>query len=413
MKRKKVRVAIVFLLLIIVGGGLWWGFGSNSPDSSSGILTSGFIEAKDTAIALEASGRITEIAADEGDKVEAGVLLVMLDDSLLKAQEKQAETNVKLSQANLKQAMASRDGTEKSWENALDVQQNPLELEVRIIAAQGELDSAKLNLLREKEIESDLRVPAAEAKLDTAQEALENFRLAENAVGIGSTYDRRAKIISAEGELALAELNLAYEKELEGLWRVPAAELRYNIAVKALDNLLAIRENPQDINATVDQSHAAYQTAIAAVEAAERQVEQAQASLDVIKVQISKLTVASPASGVVAARHAEAGEIAQSGAPILTITQLDEVTLTAYVPESKIGLVKLGQKALVTVDSYPQESFPGEVVYISPRALFTPKNIQLKDEREKMVFAVKITLPNPEQNLKPGMPADAQILIIE
>jgi HlyD family secretion protein len=130
----------------------------------------------------------------------------------------------------------------------------------------------------------------------------------------------------------------------------------------------------------------------------------------VIKVQLSKLSSVSPISGVVAAQHAEVGEIAQPGFPILTITELEEVTLTAYVPESKIGLVKLGQEALVSVDSYPGQSFSGKVVYISPRALFTPRNIQLEEEREKMVFAVKIKLANPEQKLKPGMPADAVIL---
>jgi len=113
----------------------------------------------------------------------------------------------------------------------------------------------------------------------------------------------------------------------------------------------------------------------------------------------------------VAARHAEVGEIAQPGASILTITQLADVTLTAYVPESKIGLVKLGQKALVSVDSYPGETFSGTISYISPRALFTPKNVQLKEEREKMVFAVKISLANPGQKLKPGMPADTRIVV--
>jgi HlyD family secretion protein len=111
----------------------------------------------------------------------------------------------------------------------------------------------------------------------------------------------------------------------------------------------------------------------------------------------------------VAARYAEVGEIAKSGASILTITELDEVTLTGYVPESKIGLVKLGQKVLVSVDSYPKDSFSGKVIYISPEAQFTPANVQLKEEREKTVFAVKIRLDNPDQKLKPGMSADARI----
>jgi len=107
----------------------------------------------------------------------------------------------------------------------------------------------------------------------------------------------------------------------------------------------------------------------------------------------------------------EVGEIVQPGIPVLTVTELEEVTLTVYIPESKIGLVKLGQEALVAVDSYPEENFGGRVVYISPRAVFTPGNIQLKEEREKTVFAVKIRLENPELKLKPGMPADARVII--
>jgi len=263
---------------------------------------------------------------------------------------------------------------------------------------------AELNLIREKEIENEWRVPAAELRRDTAKKVLENLKKYD-ALGFVSMYFMNKEIYPAEGELDMAELTLAYEKELEEYWRVPAAELRRNIAKKALENLLDIRGNPQEIDAAVDQAHTAYQIAIAAVAAAER-------PLGIIEVQLSKLAFSSPISGVVATQSVEVGEVVQPGVPILTITELEEVTLTAYVPESKIGLVKLGQEAFVSVDSYPEESFSGQVVYISPRAVFTPKNIQLKEEREKMVFAVKIRLDNPEQKLKPGMPADARILII-
>ena len=370
---------VIILILVIIGGGIWWFVGYDSSEPSSDIFTSGFIEAKDIAIALEAGGRIIDITAGEGDRVEAGVTLVKLDDSLLKAQQRQAEAAVKIAQAGLQQAIASRDqaiasrnqtivsrdGAKKVWENALDVQANPLELEARIIAAQGELDMAELSLKRI----TNLAVPL--------------------------------------------------------WWEEQTARLRRTIAQNMLENLLLIKDNPQEINAAVEQAQAAYQNAVVAVEVAEkavevaekavglaeRQVEQAEASLEIIEVQLSKLTLSSPISGVVAEQYAEVGEIAQPGVPILTIAELAEVTLTAYVPESKIGLVKLGQEGLVSVDSYPGENFSGKVVYISPRALFTPRNIQLKEEREKTVFAVKIRLANPEQKLKPGMPADVRILV--
>ena len=409
MKRKKISLAIVLVVLITIGGGLWSSLGSASSNSSSNILTSGFIEARDVAIALEAGGRIADITAREGDQIEADMPLVKLDDSLLTAQEKQAEATVKLTQAYLKQAIISREGAKKGWVNALDVQRNPLELETRIIAAQSELETAELDLIRVKEIENEWKVAAAEIQRNTAEKILENLRYFKVSFPV-SFYMMNKEIYPAEGELDIAELNLSYLEELEKYWSIPAAELRCVNAQKAVESLLAIKNNPQEINTAVDNSYTAYQTAVAAVEAAERQVEQAETSLAVIKVQLAKLSSVSPISGVVAAQHAEVGEIAQPGFPILTITELEEVTLTAYVPESKIGLVKLGQEALVSVDSYPGESFSGKVTYISPRALFTPRNIQLKEEREKMVFAVKIKLANPEQKLKPGMPADAVIL---
>ena len=402
-------MAVVFLVLIVVGSSLWWASGCRATELTAGIFTSGFIEAKDVAISPEVGGRIVEISAGEGDNIKAGVPLVRLDDTLLKAQQKQAETNVKLAQAYLNQAIVARDGARKAWENTLDVQRNPLELEARIIAAQGALEMAELNLVREKEVENSWQVPAAEIRRDTAEKVLQNLESFTLSFPV-SYYTVNKEMLPAEGELKTAELALSYEKELEEYWRIPSAELSRDTAKKALENLLAIRDNPQEINAAVDQAYSAYKTAAAAVEAAERQVEQAEASLGVIEVQLSKLGINSPVSGVVAARNFEVGEMTQPGASILTITELEEVTLTAYVPESKIGLVKLGQEALVSVDSYPGETFHGEVAYISPRAMFTPKNIQLKEEREKMVFAVKIKLENPEQKLKPGMPADANIL---
>ena len=389
------KLAIIIAVLIVIGSG-WWFFSINSSDSSADILTSGFIEAREITAASEVGGRITAIYVSEGDEVSAGAPLFHLDDSLLKARERYDETSLNLVKASLEQAIVSRDGIKTAWENARDVQLNPLELETRITAAQGELDMAELNLQKEQEIETEWRTPVSDYRRDTARKVLAALRV-HQSLGLTNL------------ELAIAQLSLTYERGLEEYWRLPAAELRRDIAGKTLENLLKIKDNPQTINAAVDESYTAYRTAVTAVTTAERQVEQAEASLAIIKVQLGQLSFSSPISGVVAAQHVEVGEIIQPGAPILTVTQLAEVTLTAYVPESKIGLVKLGQEAIVSVDSYPEELFLGEVVYIAPRALFTPSNIQLKEEREKTVIAVKIKLANPEQKLKPGMPADVRI----
>jgi len=390
------KMAVIVLILIIISAGSWWFFNAISPDSSTDILSSGFIEATEINAAPEMGGRITAIYVGEGEAVSAGAPLFALDDTLLKAQEKQAEASLSLTKAYLEQTIILRDGTRKAWENARDVQLSPLELESRITAAQNELDIAELELKREQEIEATWRTPVADYRRDTARKILEVLK-DHQSLGLTNL------------ELSIAELSMAYERRLEEYWRLPAAELRRDIAQRNLERLLEIRDNPQEINAAVDETYATYQNALAAVTATEAQVAQAEAALAIIRVQLEQLSFNSPISGVVAAQYAEVGEIAQPGSPILTVTQLNEVTLTAYIPESKIGLVKLGQAALVSVDSYPQESFPGEIIHVAPRALFTPGNIQLKEEREKTVFAVKIRLANPHQKLKPGMPADVKI----
>ncbi len=92
---------------------------------------------------------------------------------------------------------------------------------------------------------------------------------------------------------------------------------------------------------------------------------------------------------------------------IAVIANLDAVYLTIYVSENQLGKIKLGQEAQISVDSFPNRAFNGKVIYISPEAEFTPKNIQTKEERLKLVYGVKIEIKNTDGSLKPGMPADA------
>lgn len=215
----------------------------------------------------------------------------------------------------------------------------------------------------------------------------------------------------------------------EGLF---AAEAVRDGARQNLDNLLAMRDNPLEANVLVSSAQAQYDIAEANVgvaraqleairagatqeeiSVAESQVEQAEAALATLQVQLGKMTLLAPRTGVVLERMVNVGEIAPPNFSLLTIVDLDRVTLTVYVPENQIGLVKVGQEVRVKVDSYPERTFDARVVHIASRAEFTPKNVQTKEERVSTVFAVKIEIPNPDGALKPGMPADAEILVEE
>jgi multidrug resistance efflux pump len=149
------------------------------------------------------------------------------------------------------------------------------------------------------------------------------------------------------------------------------------------------------------------------VAAAEAQVEEAQAALDALMVLRDKLTIVAPVGGLVLELSIHEGELAAPGATLLTLGDLDEVTLTVYVPEDKLGQVNVGQQVEIQVDSFPEQTFVGTVVFIAHEAEFTPRNVQTQEERVNMVFAVDVRIPNPDHALKPGLPADAVIVIQE
>jgi len=125
-----------------------------------------------------------------------------------------------------------------------------------------------------------------------------------------------------------------------------------------------------------------------------------------INTQVNKLTLTAPMDGVILVRNVEPGEFVQPGAAAFTMANLNELTITVYVPEDQYGNITLGQKASVTVDSFPGQTFEATVTHISDQAEFTPRNVQTVEGRSSTVFAIKLTVKDLEGKLKIGMPAD-------
>ena len=147
------------------------------------------------------------------------------------------------------------------------------------------------------------------------------------------------------------------------------------------------------------------------IEQAKANLNKATAGVELLKKNIRDCYVISPIKGFIVKTFVERGESVSPMSSLFKVSDLDEVELVVYVSEEELGYVKLGQKADVTIDTYKDKSYEGKVTYISSEAEFTPKNIQTKEERTKLVFAVKITIPNKDYDLKSGMPADAVIKI--
>lgn len=133
------------------------------------------------------------------------------------------------------------------------------------------------------------------------------------------------------------------------------------------------------------------------------------ARLSTAKERESYATLVAPISGVILSKSVEPGEQVAAGTPVVTIGDMEQCWLKGFIPETELGRVKLGQRARVTTDSYPNKFFEGKVSFISSEAEFTPKSVQTEKERVKLVYRIKISLSNPGMELKPGMPADAVI----
>jgi len=144
------------------------------------------------------------------------------------------------------------------------------------------------------------------------------------------------------------------------------------------------------------------------IRAAQAAVELAQARSAQAEKALSDCTVKSTASGTITTKNVEQGEMVMAGTPLATLSQLNEVWLSLYLPETRLPSVKLGQKAYIKVDGDPLR-YEGVITFISSEAEFTPRNVQTPDERTKLVYRLKITLPNPNNLFKPGMPADGYL----
>ena len=147
-----------------------------------------------------------------------------------------------------------------------------------------------------------------------------------------------------------------------------------------------------------------------AVRQAKARVDASAAGLSLAETRLGQATLTAPMAGLVLAKHAEPGEMLAPGAPVVTVARMDEVWLRGYVPEADVGRVTIGQRARVTADAWPGRVLEGRVSFISSEAEFTPKNVQTEKERVKLVYRIKITLPNPKGELKPGMPVDAVLV---
>ena len=353
-----------------------------SRNDGKAIRVSGNIEVIDAELSFKIPGRVEARLVDEGEAVSTGQTVALLDSKELSQQVSLSRAEVQAAQAALAE---------------LEAGSRPEE----IAQAQAAADQAEARL---QELEAGSRpqeVGAAEAAYRSA--TADAKRLADDFQRYSGLYQKQL-VSTQQHDAAQTASQMAQARERE-----------------AKEQLDLVKEGPR--KEQIDQARAAYaqvQERYALVkkgprrediEQARARLEQTRQSLALAETRLGYATLLAPMSGVVLSKSIEPGEFVSAGTPIVTVGDLENVWLRGYVNETDLGRVKLGQRVRVTTDTYPGKAYEGRVSFISSEAEFTPKSVQTEKVRVRLVYRIKADIKNPNMELKPGMPGDAEILV--
>jgi HlyD family secretion protein len=330
------------------------------------LMGSGTVEARDIRVGSKIGGRIDKVLVREGDAVQPGQILLTFDDKELQAALEQSRANAQKAQRGFR----------------------PEEIaEARAAAAQAQADyELRRNGYRKEDI-------------DAAQDDLERAKAEEVRTRLDfQRYDALAKkdLVSkqqrdtaeANWKIALAQKEMAQHKydEMQRGYRpeeIASAEARY---LQAQANL----EKMEHGNRRED-------------------VEQAKAAYAYDLARFRERQVIAPSEAIVEVLDVRPGDLIAPNTPVATLLEKDQIYVRIYIPETEYGRIKLGQKAEVLVDSFPNTVFDGQVEQINQQAEFLPRNVQTREERVHQVFGVKIRIHDPAGHVLPGMAADVKL----
>ena len=353
-KRKLIGPGLLLVAAVVIVAGFFYYLAQSKKLPEGLIAASGRIEGERIVAAAKYPGRVVKIMAREGETVSAGTVVAQLEDTTFQSRVEQARQALNGSEAQLRGAQA-----------ALDVSQKEVPM-----AING----------------ADAAVSQAQAMSGKA-----------NAVEVQARRDaQRHKDLFERGVIERHR----YE-QADLAWQVAQADVK-----AAQESVSRAQQGALQAGLGGDKVKAKQQE----IGALQAQRERAVAAVAEANAILGDLVIKAPATGVVLARLREPGEVVMPGSAILDMVDLDALHLKVYVPESKIGQLRLGLPVRIYIDAQPDQFYTAKVSFIASRAEFTPKEVQTTDERVKLVYAVKLAIDkNPDHKLTPGLPADAVI----
>lgn len=364
------------------------------PHDAESILISGTMEVTEARLGFRIPGRLEKRFVDEGDKVSPGQLLATLEKT-------DQEIAVAAAEANLAHA--------RSVLSELQTGSRPEEID-RALSRLEQAQSTLTELTNGSRVQE---IEAAKAEVDRVSAAVKTTEVQLNQAK--ADLDRFEALFQAGGvskrefELYRTRYESALNSKMEAVsaWKNARESLSLRVEGPRIEKI-------QNARAALKQAEAEYALVKTgprkeSLEQAAARVKTAEESLNQAKQQLRYTELFSPMAGVVLSKSAEPGEFLNPAATVVSIGDVSRPWVRAYITEKDLGKIRLGDPASVTMDAFPKKAFKGKISFISNQAEFTPKSVQTFEERVKLMYRIKIDVENPNEELKPGMPADATI----
>ena len=393
---KKPPVPLI-IMIVLISAALGWHFFSQEKPEEGKVFVSGRIEGYETDVGAKIGGRIKSIKFREGEQVEKGELVAEITDDDIQAQLRQASAKYDASLSVVEQREKNLEAIR--WR----IQQAKLQVSQSTEDVSAQIDQQEANLAQANAELSQARSQLIESESMKEIASKRKIRF-EKLVGPGA-------VTKDEYDQAITNYETATATTQARQALVKANEKRVQVARALLNKARANRFTPNIRNTELLATERQLKEAEHQLTSSKAEASASKAFIEEIKANIDYLNILSPISGVVTARTVEPGEVVVPGQTLISLIDLNKLYLRGYVKESNIGKVRLGDKAEIYLDSFPELPFEGKVIQIDPVASFTPENIYFKEDRVKQVFGLKIEIDKPGKFAKPGMPADAKILV--
>jgi len=376
--KKKILILLPIVAVVLVLG--YFYLQNRSVRDPNIIRVSGNIEITDAELSFKIPGRVEERLVSEGQEVKSGQIVARLDKAELAQEVALRKAEVQAAHAVLAELLAGSRQEEIAQAEAA-VQRAQARLNDLLAGSRPqEIAAVEAELNRVQAEEDRLRVEHERQKTLFDKEIIS----AREYDAARTAYDMAAaKVREIQERLKLVKEGPRKDETEQTRAALREVQERYTL----------VKKGPRQ--ETIDQARA--------------RLKQAKEALALAEIRLSYTRLTSPLSGVVLSENVEPGEYVSPGTPVLTVGDLTQVWLRAYINETDLGRIKIGQRVQITTDTFPGKIYEGAISFIASKAEFTPKNVQTEKERVKLVYRIKVNIPNPHMELKPGMPADGQI----